>query len=495
MTNVNDRLVGIQISAASFQDEGSDTVLDTVQRVAGVDTVFLTTPSWNRATGGRIEPGTPASDHGDADLDADWLGGNYAAIHPEFYGNSVLGAAGRAPEYPDWDMLEDIVPKAQARGMRAYAYFDESSHARHLRSYPNMLKCMEVDIWNKPARRPCFNNPDYRNWVLSIVEDYIKSYPLDGICFSSARPGPLDRLIQEPTRQGLGLAVCYCEHCKAKGAERGLDWRRAQEGYRKLVLWNANAADGERPSDGVFVSFWRLLLTYPELLSWQAMWADSQHQLYRDIIGVVRAYRTDVKVGWDLYQNLQFSPFYRAGQNFADLSHIADFIKISTYHTSGGSRFNTFVRNISRSVFGDAAPEQVYPVLLKMLGMEEAPLEHLPETGLSTLSIRREVERAILGCEGRSRIYAGIDVDIPVGTRAATDLPDPAPGDSAGIDWDDNGGPNLVRSTPDGVKDAVLAAFAGGAKGIVISRKYAEMRLANLAGVAAALDTLSWTAP
>ena len=63
---------------------------------------------------------------------------------------------------------------------------------------------------------------------------------------SSARPSPLDRLIQEPTRQGLGLAVCYCEHCKAKGAERGIDWRRAQEGYRKLVLWNAAISEGNR---------------------------------------------------------------------------------------------------------------------------------------------------------------------------------------------------------------------------------------------------------
>ncbi len=117
---------------------------------------------------------------------------------------------------------------------------DESAHARQLRSYPNMLKCLEVDIWNKPARRPCFNNPDYRNWHLSLIEDVIKSYDLDGLLWQSERPSPMDRLIQEPTRQGLGLAVCYCEHCKRQGAERGVDWRRAQEGYRKLVLWNAD---------------------------------------------------------------------------------------------------------------------------------------------------------------------------------------------------------------------------------------------------------------
>ena len=30
-------------------------------------------------------------------------------------------------------------------------------------------------------------------------------------------------------------------------------------------------------------AFWRLLLQYPELLAWQTLWTDSQHQLYRDI--------------------------------------------------------------------------------------------------------------------------------------------------------------------------------------------------------------------
>ncbi|MDB5585745.1 MAG: hypothetical protein JWP26_715 [Devosia sp.] len=486
-----DKLIGIQIGAVSFQDEGVGAVLDTVQQRAGVNAVFLATPTWNRATGGRARPGFVPPDHGSTQPDPEWLGGNYATVHPQFYGNTVLGGAGRAPEYPGWDMLADVIPQAKARGIKAFAYFDESSHARHLRSYPNFLKCLEVDIWNKPGRRPCFNNPDYRNWVLGVVEDYVKSYPLDGLMFSSARPGPLDRLIQEPTRQGLGLAVCYCEHCKAKAAERGVDWRRAQEGYRKLVLWNAAISEGKRPADGAFVTFWRLLLTYPELLSWQSLWADGQHQLYRDMIGTVRAYRPDMKVGWDLYHNLSFSPFYRAGQNFADLSHIADFIKVSTYHTSAGPRFFTFVNAISKAIFGDAEPAFVYPLLLKMLGLEEGPLADLPTTGFSADSVRREVQRAVIGSEGRGMIYAGIDVDIPVGQPAEVGSPPPNPGDLSMIDGDITTGPDLIKTTPERVTAAVLAAFEGGAQGIVLSRKYAEMRLDNLSGVGAALAQMA----
>ena len=487
---MTERTIAIQIGAVSFMDEGVGQVLDTVIERAAVNTLWLATPTWNRASGGRAEPGRPFPDHGRQEYEPDWQGGNYATVHGEYYGATRLGPVGRAPEYPDWDMLAAVIPEAKQRGLKSFAYFDESSHARALRRYPGFQQVLEVDIWNKPARRPCFNNPDYRNWVLAIVEDYIKSYPLDGLAFASTRPGPLDRLLQEPTRQGLGLIVCYCPHCRARATERGIDWRRAQEGHRKLVLWNAAVSEGKRPPDGAFATFWRLILTYPEIVQWQALWADGQHQLYRDIFGTVRSVRPEMKVGWEFSQNLGFSPFARAGQNFAELSHIADFLKLDTYHDAGGPRLASAVRNIARAVFGDADPEQVYPVLQAMTGLDEAPLDELPKAGLSADYIRREVARVDGGREGRSTVWAGIGIDVPVGQAAESDVPPDNIGDTPMTDADLTDAPDLVRTTPGRVKDAALAAFAGGATGIVLGRKYSEMRLDNLSGVKAALAEL-----
>jgi len=481
---VTKRLVGIQVGAASFIDEGVPAVLDIVQQHAAVNTLFLATTTWNRVTGGRAEPGHSYPGHGERAADTGWCGGNYATVHPEYYGNTVLGAVGRAPEHSGFDMLAAVVPQAQRRGLRSYALIDESSHARALRAYPNFLKCLEVDIWNKPARRPCFNNPDYRNWHLGIIEDTIKSYDLDGIMWSSERPSPLDRLIQEPTRQGLGLVTCYCVHCRIAGAERGIDWRRAQEGYRKLVTWNADIARGVIPSDGAFVTFWRLLLTYPELLAWQSLWINGQHQMYRDIFGTVRAFRPELQVGWNICHNMSFSPFYRAGQNYADLSHIADFLKITTYDSSAGPRFHTWIAGICRAVFGDAEPAQVYPLMLKLLGLDEGAYAGLPRTGFSTEYVRREVRRAVVGAEGRCAIHAGIGVDVPVGQPEDGTV---TPGDSSLINADATSGSDLVQTTPERVKAAILAAFAGGADGIVLGDKYAQMRLESLAGAGAAM--------
>ena len=41
-----------------------------------------------------------------------------------------------------------------------------------------------------------------------------------------------------------------------------------------------------------------------------------------------------------------------------------------------------------------------------------------------------------------------------------------------------------------GTKDAVVAAFRGGADGVLISRKYSEIKLGNLKAVGAAIQEL-----
>jgi hypothetical protein len=485
---LTERFVAIQVGAVSFVDEGAAPVLDTFQERAGVNALFLATPTWTRGTGGRQIPGHPLPDHGVQEYDPDWKGGNYATVHPQYYGNTVLGAVGRASEHPKWDIFEEVLPEAKSRGMKCVAWIEESGYAQELRNYPNFPKLLEVDPYNRPTLRPCFNNPDYRNWHLSIVEDYVKSFDLDGIAWCSERPGPLNMLMQAPTAPEL--VTCFCKHCREKAKDRGIDPRRAQEGYRKVIEWNDQVAGGERPPDGAFVTFWRLLLQYPELLGWQTLWTESQRQLYRDIYGVAKACNPDVEVGWHVYHNISFSPFYRADQDYDEMSRFSDFIKVVTYDNCAGPRFYTWIHNICQSLFADASPEEVYPLMLKLLGLEEAPYEKLPYTGFTAEYVRRETARAVAGVEGRSAIYPGIDIDIPVGRGNEPSRRGFKTRGSAGINADMTTGSELTKSTPEQVKEAVLAAFEGGAQGVVLSRKYSEMRLDNLSGAGAALKEL-----
>jgi hypothetical protein len=50
--------------------------------------------------------------------------------------------------------------------------------------------------------------------------------------------------------------------------------------------------------------------------------------------------------------------------------------------------------------------------------------------------------------------------------------------------------PTHSKCSPDGVRHAVLAAFQGHADGIILSRKYSEMKLTDLNGAQKALHQL-----
>lgn len=229
-----ERFVAIQVGAVSFVDEGVSQVLDTLQEKGGVNALFLATPTWTRGTGGRQIPGAPLPDHGVQEHDLDWRGGNYATVHPQFYGGTVLGAAGRAPEHPGWDIFEAVLPEARRRGMKNIAWIEESSYAQELRNYANFPKCLEVDPFGRPVRTFCFNNPDYRLWHLSIIEDYAKSYDLDGIAVVLGAPWPAEPAHagkHRPLRHHLLLPPLPGQSREARH-RRAPSHRRLSQGHR-----------------------------------------------------------------------------------------------------------------------------------------------------------------------------------------------------------------------------------------------------------------------
>src|SRR5437879_12535685 len=57
-------MVGIQVGAVSFVDEGTDKVLDEFQALAGINTLFLATFTYGRGVAGRQLRGQPLPDHG-----------------------------------------------------------------------------------------------------------------------------------------------------------------------------------------------------------------------------------------------------------------------------------------------------------------------------------------------------------------------------------------------------------------------------------------------
>ncbi|MGH2369473.1 MAG: hypothetical protein ACRDI2_14890, partial [Chloroflexota bacterium] len=384
----------------------------------------------------------------------------FSTIHPQYYAKTVVGDF-RAPDHGDLDILEEVIPPAHQRQMQVYAWINENPHGPIPRLVPNFPKTLEIDVYGRRAHTPCFNHPDYKYWWLSIVEDDVKSYPIDGLAWCSERQGPLGSMLGG---QGAAGMTCFCPHCRALARERGINVERAKQGYLALADFLAAARRDESPVDGYFVTFWRLLLDYPEILAWEKLWTDSQHGLYAEIYGTAKAIRRDVQVGWHVMHHNSFSPFYRAEQDYRKLAPFSDFIKVVAYHNCAGPRYAAFHRALAKTIFHDARPEATLELMYGILGVHEAPLDQLPTTGWSADYVRRETARAVASAGDRVAIYPGIDVDIP--TR--------------------EGQP---KCTPEGTRAAVQAAFAGGAKGVILSRKYSEMRLDNLFAVKPAIPS------
>src|SRR5207302_994491 len=200
----------------------------------------------------------------------------------------------------------------------------------------------------------CHRNPNTRSFWLGLAEDYLRSYDVDGLMWGSERQGPLDNALAASHGGGGSVVACFCPHCLDAARRTGIDTDRAREGYVALERWAAALRGGQRPADGAFVTFWRLLVKYPELLAWERLWNE----------------------------------------------------------------------------------------------------------GLN------DTRRAVTGAGPRLKVWPGIDIDIPTG---ASDK----------------------KTQPEDVYQAVRAAFQGGAHGVLLSRKYSEMKLANLRAAGRAVRELA----
>lgn len=452
----SERTIAIQVGAVSFSDEGVDQVLDIFQRDAEINTLCIATFSYGRGIAGREIPGQPLPDHGSRQYDTNFYGGNYATTHEKYYGQTPLKKI-QSPDLPGFDVLAQVLPRAKARGMKTYCWYEDVFR----RDLPGAETLQEVSLSGRKAGTLCFHNPGVQGFWHALTEDYVRSYPVDGVMWCCERQGPFGNALGAShggANENPFEVRCFCEYCKREARSRGLDAARAMDGYTKLANLVRQSRAGERPSDGYFVSYWRLLTDYPEILGWEKLWNDGQKKAYHTIRDISKSLRPELPVGWHIWHNNSFSPFYRAEQDYADFANYSDFLKVVMYNNCGGPRLASYIQSVSRTFFADFSPEEALQLTYKIMNYNEAPLSDLPTRGLSADYVERETRRAVAGVDGKVKIWPGIDIDVPTGR-------------------------DQKRTRPEDVREAVRAALRGGADGLILSRKYSEMRLANLRAV------------
>ena len=447
--------IGIQVGAVSFVDEGTDKVIDLLQDRGGIDTIYLTTFTYGRGLAGRQIPGHPFPDHGSQESDEKTFhGGNYAIPHPEFYRDTVLKQT-RAPDHGDLDIVAQVLPAAKKRGMRVICSIEDVFRS----DVPGVKEVAEVDLQGRRTGTLCLCHPEVRAFWTGLATDLCKSYDIDGVLFFNERNGPLLNALGASHAQSIASSrvTCFCEHHQRAAKARGIDFERARQGYQKLDQFIQAALKGQRPSDGYFVEFWRLLVEWPEVIAWDRLFDAAKHQVLADVNTAVKRVRPGLQVGFHIEHVNSFNPIFRATRSYADLATKADFLKVVVYNNCGGERYANFIRNVGSTVFRDVPKEELLRFNNHLLNYgEEAKLDDLATAGLSADYVFRETQRALAGVQGKCRILPGIDIGIPVGKTSR-------------------------KASPDDTYAAVAAALRAGADGLILSRKYSEMNLANLA--------------
>jgi hypothetical protein len=452
------KTIGIQVGADSFVDEGTEQVLDILQQRGAVNTIYLSTFSYDRGITGRQTAGRSFPDHGKPENEQNkFHGGNNAIPHAKFYKNTAIkGDKMRSPDYGDRDIVAEVLPAAKKRGMKVYCSVQDGFN--YPADVPFVKDFAEVDLQGRKSGAMCFFQPDVREFWKAVSVDLCSSYDIDGILLFNERNGPLLNAIGVSHAQGIDSAkvTCFCEHHEKAAKAHGIDFARAKEGYTKLNQFVQNSLQNQRPSDGYYVEFSRLLLKYPEIMAYNQLFDFGKHQILKDVYTAVKGVRKTLETGFHIEHTNSFNPLYRASRSYEELGRIADFLKVVVYNNCGGERYVNFIKNICSTVFRDVPPAELMKINNKILNYpNEASMEELPAAGLSADYVMRESQRAKAGVKGKSLILPGIDVNIPTGARSR-------------------------KASPEDTYAATLAAFKGGADGVILSRKYSEMFLANL---------------
>ena len=454
---MTDNFIGIQIGPVSFIDEGVESVLDTLQEKAAVNALVVAPLTWAQSVAGRADYGSPG--HGVVGADK-LVGGAFWEPDPAHYRNNLISQF-RAPDelFAGFDTLRDVVPAARARGLKVYPYFFETGLSDRPAQVPNFIHAVEVDAYGRRAARPCVHNPHYKAWMFSVVEDVCQNFDVAGILWGYERQGPLMNVLQGE------VPACFCEHCGRQARQQNIDAERAREGYIAIHRYLQAVKAGEKPPDGYFVTFLRLLLNYPEVLQWEKMWLEGHKAFSREMYGLVKFLDSAKEVGLGIwYRITTTNPYLRAQYDYRELVGMCDWVKPILYHVPAGIRFNKWTKTLQETILKDVSPEEAAGGLLKLLHHDEAPLNQLPETGFSADYVRKETARMALALNGAAKIYTAI-----------------------GVGMRNPGGREIC---PDDVGPAIHAAYEGGADGVLLCRMYAEITLASLEAAGQALREL-----
>lgn len=281
--------VSASLYAWDLHDEGIETILDNVQQMAAVNSVYLISPMHpeKRPLTSDAFPHNPVR--------KTWM-----AEDSRIYWHPEMKRYGRIqPRLSDHDWLNQtdwvklLVEAARKRGMKTGVELSHTTIDKE-RAEGELADCMQRDIRGQICQQQesrtspqrylhpvCPNSPDGRQYIIALFSDLAANYDLDYLQWCTI---PFDQ-------GGPDKGGCFCGSCIKTAAAENFDLAKARE-----VLLKDPAAK-------------------PEADRWQKFRCDSLARFYKDIAAAVH----QIKPKMDLRFNLYFRNEAAWG---VDLKHI-----------------------------------------------------------------------------------------------------------------------------------------------------------------------------
>jgi hypothetical protein len=452
---------GVQMGPHTILDEGIERTLDLIADTAGINAVLPYSHAYNAALvkplRDRADHGVPLTDNAGRRFPLVWV-----RTHEQYYKDTTLRhqVVDDRHEHARRDLFAELVEPARRRGMKVYARILESSAMR--RVVANYQKVVTRDVNDRPTNVACWNHPEYVAFWAGTMEDLFRSYDLDGVQWGAERMGPLMNVISPWNNDP---PACFCEHCRARGGAAGVDAERARQGYSALHAYvQGQMAGAPRPPEGMFGGFLRLLIRYPEILSWEYQYRLGREAICEAMYRRAKQIKPSAEVGWHVdHQPSSWDLVYRAEMSYEEMAPHSDFIKIIAYHNVLSPRIrNWYLPRFQKSILGEVSLETSLELYYDLFGYDkqvEPSLNELGRRGFTPDYVFRETKRSVASANGRTRIYTGVGIDVP------------------GSPPDD----------PETIYQATARAIEAGAHGIVVSREYEEMEIEHLRAVGRAM--------
>ena len=175
---------------------------------------------------------------------------------------------------------------------------------------------------------------------------------------------------------------------------------------------------------------------------WERYWVERNKDMDRELYGIVKWCNKRLEFGLNVWNRNHLNPMRKAQWPWAEMTDWSDWVKPITYQHQSGGVYIKEMTEWHRSILRDVTPQEMTPIMYKLLGMNEAPWDEALQTGFDPDTyVYGQCKATVDAVKGKVPVYMGIGVDAP------------------------RSSPDQARCTPDIVYRSVHATYRAGGQG------------------------------